>query len=285
MEQNNTLFGEISRVIGKISKDWERVSAAGQPVSRIEKDILLDDLRSAYQLLSEIEVAPSPFSAKTGPVDIPYDVFADEKPFATQVIEDPKEEPLVQPAAPLPVSPPTVLMEYEKPNIEEVKENIEVKSEPEMVFEKEPEYSKTAPEIKPATNDLFATEPKTETPRTEPKHVSPQPKMMVDLFTPQKTVSDVLHGNTDKTVATKIQNNLISDIKAAIGINDKFTFVNDIFKGEISRYNHAIDHLNSLETFQDAENYIFQQGLRSGTPENMAALAKLTDLLKRKYQH
>jgi len=285
MEQNNTLIGEISRIIGKINKDWERFSAAGLPVSKIEKDIFLDDLRSVYLLISEIEIAKSAFSANKGPVDIPFEVFADEKPVTRPVAEEQKEAPVFQTENPLPAMPPVASAEYEKPLIEIAKETVNVAPTPEIIIEKKPEIIvEEVPEAKSTVNELPLPELKPEPSRPEPKHSQPQTKMMVDLFTPQKTVSDVLHGNGDKTVAAKIQNNHITDLKAAIGINDKFTFVNDIFKGEISRYNHAIDHFNTLDTLQDAEDYISRQGLRSGSPENLAALTKLTDLLKRKYQ-
>lgn len=284
MDQNNTLFGEISRIIGKINNDWQRLAAGEQPVSAIEKDILLSDLRSVYGLISEIEVAVSSFSVKTGPVDIPFEVFADEEPTKNAVPEPQEKEPVLPSEKVISVYPPTASQDDEKPQIEESKGLFDAKTSPAAAFEKEPEFNTPASEIKPPTNELPLKESKPETPRTEQKPASSQPKMMIDLFTPQKTVSDVLHGNSDKTVATKIQNNHISDIRSAIGINDKFTFVNDIFKGEISRYNQAIDHFNILDTLEDAGEYISRQGLRSGTPENLAALSKLMDLLKRKYQ-
>lgn len=284
MEQNNTLFGEISRIIGKINKDWERFSAAGQPVSKIEIDIFLDDLRSVYLLISEIEISKSAFSAKTGPVDIPFEVFADEKPVTKPVAEEQKESPVFQTENPLPAMPPVASSEYQKPLIEAVTDTDTTDPSPEVIIEKKPEFVKEVPEPKSIVNELPLPELKPEPPRPETKLSQPQTKMMVDLFTPQKTVSDVLHGNTDKTVAAKIQNNHITDLKAVIGINDKFTFVNDIFKGEISRYNHAIDHFNTLDTLRDAEDYISRHGLRSGSPENLAALTKLTNLLRRKYQ-
>ncbi len=284
MEQNNTLFGEISRIIGKINKDWERFSAAGQPVSKIEIDIFLDDLRSVYLLISEIEIAKSAFSAKTGPVDIPFEVFADEKPVTKPVAEEQKESPVFQTENPLPAMPPVASAEYQKPLIEAVTDTDTTDPSPEVIIEKKPEFVEDVPEPKSIVNELPLPELKPEPPRPETKLSQSQSKMMVDLFTPQKTVSDVLHGNTDKTVAAKIQNNHITDLKAVIGINDKFTFVNDIFKGEISRYNHAIDHFNTLDTLQDAEDYISRHGLRSGSPENLDALTKLTNLLRRKYQ-
>lgn len=39
---------------------------------------------------------------------------------------------------------------------------------------------------------------------------------MIDLFTPQKTVSDILQDNVANTVAAKIQNNHIDNIKTVV---------------------------------------------------------------------
>ena len=41
-----------------------------------------------------------------------------------------------------------------------------------------------------------------------------------------------------------------------IGVNDKFRFINELFKQNNSEYNIAIEQLNALKTWQDTEIYL-----------------------------
>jgi|GEM_PF-1696654 hypothetical protein len=48
----------------------------------------------------------------------------------------------------------------------------------------------------------------------------------------------------------------IPDLKAAISINDKFRFINDLFHGNATEFNIALNQINSCQGSEDAETYV-----------------------------
>ncbi|MDZ7742619.1 MAG: hypothetical protein U5Q03_12925 [Bacteroidota bacterium] len=53
-----------------------------------------------------------------------------------------------------------------------------------------------------------------------------------------------------------MQQNKIKDLKDAIGINEKFLFINDLFDGNMQDYNNAIENINSMGTMEQADSVI-----------------------------
>lgn len=76
-------------------------------------------------------------------------------------------------------------------------------------------------------------------------------------------VSSTLHENLaamekenyekSETVADKIRLEKITDIKSAIGINDKFYFINRLFDGDVKFYNETVDKFNNFDSINDAK--------------------------------
>ena len=58
------------------------------------------------------------------------------------------------------------------------------------------------------------------------------------------------------SIADRLGKQPISDLSKAIGINEKFLFINDLFKGENTDYNSAISDLNAFNSFEEAQDYI-----------------------------
>lgn len=58
------------------------------------------------------------------------------------------------------------------------------------------------------------------------------------------------------SIGDKMRKQPINDLIHAIGINEKFLFINDLFKGDNNDYNSAISKLNSFKTFDEANVYI-----------------------------
>lgn len=72
----------------------------------------------------------------------------------------------------------------------------------------------------------------------------------------------------------------LSSLDEAIGINDKFLFIREIFNGNPETYNQAIEKLESVGSISDAMAVIM-----SYTGENTGndAVRQLVDLIKRKF--
>ncbi len=82
-------------------------------------------------------------------------------------------------------------------------------------------------------------------------------KSISDRF---KSESSSIHDSFSKLqnddLSSQLQTKPISNIADAVGINDKFTFINELFDGDTEKYNNTIDILNKVINFNDAYNYL-----------------------------
>ena len=95
-------------------------------------------------------------------------------------------------------------------------------------------------------------------------------RTVIDLFSQQHTRSigdqlgqddNSLHQRIssqkeDKSIGARLQQHRINNIKDAIGLNEKFLFINELFGGDIQVYNEVIAKLNNMETLKEAFDYL-----------------------------
>lgn len=93
------------------------------------------------------------------------------------------------------------------------------------------------------------------------------------------TIADSITPKED--VASVIGNSQLSSLRSAIGLNDKFLLIRDLFGGDNGAYEAAIDGLDSCQSLDDAMLYIFDNFAWDGECDG----AKLmTELLSRRFQ-
>ncbi len=100
----------------------------------------------------------------------------------------------------------------------------------------------------------------------------------------QQSIHDLIAaGYSDTSISTRMQHHPISNLKSAIGINEKFIFVYELFNGNVQQYSEAIDQLNSMPGRNEA--IALMEILREKYHwdiENMA-FHKLVDMVTRRY--
>ena len=102
-----------------------------------------------------------------------------------------------------------------------------------------------------------------------------------ELSTPE-TLGDKLM-QEDHSLAAKLQQNPQQDLKSAIGINDKFLFVNELFGGSMEKYNKSIENLNDLKTLNGAMIYLNELKIELQWNSSNEAYQKLRDLVAKKF--
>lgn len=117
------------------------------------------------------------------------------------------------------------------------------------------------PEPKPESKPESKPEPKP-LPKPEPK-----PQSVAEAVADVKTVrvADVLGGDVT-TLGDKMASddapttpfNKIKSLRQAIGINDKFLMIRDLFAGDAARYEATIDTLDEFEDFDECMIYIVE---------------------------
>ncbi|MEE4255835.1 MAG: hypothetical protein V2I47_02255 [Bacteroidales bacterium] len=186
---------------------------------------------------------------------------------------------------------------------------VEVKPEPEIPRPSAPEMSSESPgspigairdetgtdagvedpvtvEEEPVTaNEPAATDAAAEEP--EPEHVphttDPIPRTTADLFSGPTTIADSFQAKDDNSIASKVNPTDIRDLKMAIGINDKFLFINELFKGDPSVYNQAIENLNTANGMQEATAAIESYRSEYAWSDNSEAYHRLKKIVMSKY--
>lgn len=143
---------------------------------------------------------------------------------------------------------------------------------PPAVLVKKPKAAPSEPEIAPA--------PKTQEPKITRKK-DQESAILADQFVqPASSIIEQLSIiQTEDEIADKLKTKPITSLTEAIGINDKFLFIREIFNGNQNEYDKALSRLESADNIADARAVIM-----SYTGDNLKneAVKQLLDLVKRK---
>jgi CDP-glycerol glycerophosphotransferase (TagB/SpsB family) len=89
----------------------------------------------------------------------------------------------------------------------------------------------------------------------------------------------------DKTeVAHVLKEAPIKDLRKGIGINDRFTFVRELFRGDEAFYERSIKNINSFHIFSEAEYWINRElKYKMGWDEDKEAVKHFYQLVRRRF--
>ncbi|MEY4703431.1 MAG: hypothetical protein RIR96_1328 [Bacteroidota bacterium] len=114
-----------------------------------------------------------------------------------------------------------------------------------------------------------------EVPVVEPQPIEKNTKnaeLNESLKTVKKEVSDVL------------QDSPIKDLKKAIGINDRFLFINELFQGDENMYERSIKTINGFSIFPEAEYWIRRElKTKLGWDDKNEIVRQFDGLVKRRF--
>ena len=79
---------------------------------------------------------------------------------------------------------------------------------------------------------------------------------VANRFSDHQTIAEKMAGNDLKKRVSDNLKSSIKDIKSAIGINEKFQFINQLFNGDAKKYHTIIDEINSSPSSEIAMNRI-----------------------------
>lgn len=77
-----------------------------------------------------------------------------------------------------------------------------------------------------------------------------------------------------------MQSRPIHDLSKAIGLNDKFLFIRELFNGDKDKYHEAIQIINEMPSLEQAEAYINE---RFNWDDELPEVKKFMDLVRRKF--
>jgi hypothetical protein len=91
----------------------------------------------------------------------------------------------------------------------------------------------------------------------EPVNENTEPTILADKYKGEKRyINESLAGNLNKTdIGSKIQSTPIQNIGSALGINDRFLLIKDLFNGDKESFQNTITVLNDASNFNEAFNF------------------------------
>ncbi|TKG94805.1 hypothetical protein EYV94_12770 [Puteibacter caeruleilacunae] len=265
--KNNLLIDIIRKDIKDLEAIIDSLSNSDQ-FAPLELRIAADKAKNLYQEIQLLEVNnmqapplinnsssvpfPEPLVERANPR--PVDKYVDDNvaPIQQDKSDSGKEEE--------PVSTP---------------QKVEIKVEPKVVI------VETEDTIEPETKveETIQEEVITEAQETkENKSIQNDSTVLGEKFGHKESIYDKLAENSN--VNAVIDGRPIKNLSEAIGLNDKFLFIRELFNNNHSKFDEAIEIINNLQSIQEAADYL----KANFKWQKNEASTKFLALVKRKFQ-
>ena len=100
-----------------------------------------------------------------------------------------------------------------------------------------------------------------------------------------RSVNDRFAQSEESSLADKFGKQPIVDLFSAIGLNEKFLFIEKLFSGDSNEYKHQLELLNSMESFDAAIDYINNKMLKEyGWKLKGSVEKRFIKLIERRYK-
>jgi hypothetical protein len=105
--------------------------------------------------------------------------------------------------------------------------------------------------------------------------------ILADKFSASDTIGEKATSvRQDEAITSALHSKPINDIGAAIGINDKFYFIRELFSGDTRAYQDTIKRLNSSVSLGEAMKILDENTVMGSDP---AAQSSFVDVVRRKF--
>lgn len=89
---------------------------------------------------------------------------------------------------------------------------------------------------------------------------------------------------TQSELSETLQSTPVKDLKKAIGINDRFKFLNELFRGDDAMYERSIKTINSYAIYPEAEYWIRRElKLKLGWDDKNEVVQQFDQLVRRRF--
>jgi hypothetical protein len=257
------LKNDIAELLEMIEYQYTIISRYEGKIPQIEMDIIMGNIRRLYEDFFELNKLNQNYTAASGREkkeeesenpDVAVEFALDKKP-APASAEPPVEQPEVK----------------EEPSQTDTKTTRE---EPAAVHtgslhtHKPKDTTKSRPK-KNAAADLFAG--------IEQNSVS-------DTYRPETaSFHDRISGETQRKTLADTITTRIADLRTGIGVNDRFLFINDLFKGVQQDYNSAIEEINSKAALEEALSAAEELRQQNNWSEKAESYLRFLGFIRRRF--
>ncbi|MEI2748392.1 MAG: hypothetical protein V9E88_06515 [Ferruginibacter sp.] len=97
------------------------------------------------------------------------------------------------------------------------------------------------------------------------------------------SLNDALRENKTELSET-LQESPIKDLRKGIGINDRFLFISELFRGDEAMYERSIKTINGFSIYPEAEYWIRRElKLKLGWDDKNTVVRQFDQLVKRRF--
>lgn len=302
----NRLTRDADDLIRKVVSRYNQIYIPAGSISQVELDLMLDDLRKLYDTFKTIGqvnltlqhqlkkqevtiMAQSPAEVQQNQAASSVSNFVppqtDELVAAT-LQPEPDPGPELQTVTDIePELQPEMEIEPEvisTPEPEIIPETI-VHHETEIITRHEPEAHSAY--ARPITNAPEPAKPKEVKPAETPlvSKVETAQSMLADRFNSgSKSLSETIASTPVHGVGARMQYQPISDLSTGIGLNDKFSFISELFGNNSTQYEEAILRINKAVNIDEA-NWILQKYQNDEWGHKHETLARMKEFVKRRF--
>ncbi len=241
---------EVKNIIENLIKDIQDIEKFintfknSSHISRIETDLILSRLQHLYDAVLQLKDVPE---------------SSDEKPVADTVPEKLTDETVVKEE---PVAEKEAIQE------EQVSQDFELESESKASTAEEEKTDKQQPDEE---------EKKEKTPPEKKSSAIIADRLAGSKHFRNEELGKTFHG-TD--LSSKLQSKPLNDIGAAIGVNDRFYYIRELFNGDSKKFDSTIKVLNNSPNFNEAFNYLSEN---YNWDMDDPAVQNLLELIRRKH--
>lgn len=312
---------DITHTLYKVEEQYARIIQFNNNIPTLEIDLALKDIQELYECFLDLKsaavhhrranlasmaskaVAASEESekveapvakaevviekpAEVKPVEKVAEVKAEEiqEKINTKaaIEEEEPEEVKVEEVSKIEESPSPIAWQ-KTINGTEIKEDVKAKTPPANVSV----VNNAAPNIAPKV-DLLKEREKDFVPTVRKIEFKPEPSSAEpkkeSIFEKAASLYDkIAKPVAEKTVTSTANRQPISNIKSAIGINEKFIYLKELFKNNVTDYNEALEKLNNFDSYSDAEDCFQDMKTKYSWDPESKSFQGLAELLNRRY--
>lgn len=275
----NHLTRDADDLIRKVVARYNQLYIPSGNISQVELDLLLDDLRKLYDTFKNIgqvnltlqnsKSKPEVSVRSTVPAE-PYHKAVPDNTFVEKSQSSSEPTPNLQHTESELNTEPETSVKDEK-NADFVTEQ-EFQTEFTSTYH-ETEKTDIEKPIEPGRNEMNAG-----------KSSDSAPATLADMFnTGNKSLSETMSSaRSQEAVSSRLLLHPISDLSSGIGLNDKFSFINELFSNNPAQYEEAIARINKAVNLDEA-NWILKKYHTTAWDLQPETLVRLKDFVKRRF--
>ena len=310
---------ELTEGMQRLCAVANRIVAADGKVSRLEVDLLMDDLRRLYDVAlgmqaegtwasggnrqTSLDDAPMPdheilsSTVMATMAALQHEPQPDEVPVAAPVaVHEPEPQPAPEPEPAPVVNPePVPVVEPEPVPVVEPEPTPDHEPVSMAAFEAEggllfdevvlPAEPAVGPAVEPKAEP--APEPKAEPVKAPKAEAKKEPSLLDYLSHPVgeqsgvRTLGESLGGS--QATGLSGMGRKVDDLRTVININDKFSFMSELFKNNMRAYNEFIMQLNGIDSRQEAMAVVADVAEQYQWDKNSAVVAAFYKVFDKKF--